>query len=266
MATPMNSNTRKALIDINRTFYAGVADAFSDTRSDPWPGWERVLANVSDKHQPTPSTPISVLDVGCGNGRFAGFLEKHLAFPFQYVGIDSSEALLAHAHDKHAAAAHVAFEMCEVLEPQSLPPIARSSFDLICVFGVLHHVPGFATRREFLGRLSAQLKPGGLLAVTAWQFGASERFRTKTLSWDHYNAGASQPIEKSELDPGDHLLGFADKGLPRYCHFAPAEELRELLTFHDQEERLEIVDEYFADGKSGDLNRYALVRRKAASE
>jgi SAM-dependent methyltransferase len=255
MTPTMNAKTRQTLIELNRTFYAENSRAFSDSRRDPWPGWSRALSHLNPPHDP----PISVLDVGCGNGRFATFLEHKLSSPHRYLGLDSSPALLSHARSAHDCHKDVAFEELDILDPCARLAPAGARFDLIALFGVLHHVPGRASRSDLIERLIARLIPGGILIVTAWQFGAFDRFRSRIIPWELYNAETRDPIDEGELEAGDHLLGFADASLPRYCHFAPQDELRELVT----QRCAELVDEFSADGKTGDLNRYAVLRRGA---
>lgn len=251
----MNAKTRQALIDINRAFYAGVADAFSDSRRDPWPGWQRALSHLK---QPC-DEPISVLDVGCGNGRFATFLENELGRRFRYLGLDSSSSLLARARDVHDPLAHVEFAQLEILDPTAQLAPVGARFDLIALFGVLHHIPGESSRRDLLRELIARLAEGGILIVTAWQFGAFERFRSRILPWEQYNDRIPDPIDERELEDGDHLLRWGAASLPRYCHFADPDELRGLLGIDSSE----WIDEFSADGKTGNLNRYAVVRRRS---
>lgn len=253
----MNAKTRQTLIELNRDFYAGLAQAFSDSRRDPWPGWSRAVShlNLPADH------PISVLDVGCGNGRFAKFLEDHLASPYCYRGIDSSPALLDRARDAHRALDHVQFENCEILDSGVALAPNENRFDLVVLFGVLHHVPGEASRRELIERLVAQLLPGGILIVTAWQFGAFERFRSRIIPWAQHNAQARESIDPCELEEGDHLLRWGDASLPRYCHFTPPGELRELIANPIAVR----IDEFSADGKTGDLNQYAVWRLDPAA-
>ncbi|MCH7599288.1 MAG: class I SAM-dependent methyltransferase [Myxococcales bacterium] len=249
----MNAKTRQSLIDLNRLFYAGLAEEFSESRHYSWPGWSRALSHL----KPPDDHPISVLDVGCGNGRLVSFLEKDLGSAYHYLGLDSSPALLSHALACHASLPHVKFEDLEILDPAVRLAPEGLRFDLIALFGVLHHVPSEGSRRELMQRLVARLRPGGLLIVTAWQFGAFERFRARIIPWEEYNARARDPIDESELEVGDHLLRWGESSLPRYCHFAPPDELRELSTL----ESAEWVDEFSADGKTGDLNRYLVLRR-----
>jgi hypothetical protein len=126
---------------------------------------------------------------------------------------------------------------------------------------VLHHVPAQASRRRLLERLLSHLARDGILLVTAWQFGAFERFRNRIVPWEKYNETSHDPIDERELEVGDHLLPWGSTSLYRYCHFTPPEELRGLLP----SDRTEQLEEYSADGKSGDLNHYLVVRRRRES-
>ena len=88
----MDQQTSRALNAINRDFYRRHAEEFSRTRQAPWHGWERVLRRMQERG--TGAAPWSLLDVGCGNGRFARFCAGQTAQPFTYVGVDASRALL----------------------------------------------------------------------------------------------------------------------------------------------------------------------------
>ena len=93
----MNDDTARALEAINRAFYRERAAEFSATREAPWRGWERLLARV---RSPKRTSPLRVLDVGCGNGRFGAFLAGALEADgtrLEYVGVDASAPLLAAA-------------------------------------------------------------------------------------------------------------------------------------------------------------------------
>jgi tRNA (uracil-5-)-methyltransferase TRM9 len=265
MAPPMDAKTRAQLNQVNRAFYEGTADAFSDTRRAPWPGWERAMSHVSRSD----AGPLSVLDAGCGNGRFAPYLAETEArtergtksCDIQYLGIDSSASLLAHAKQSYADLTWAEFREHDVLELASDTPSDFGPFDLIVAFGVLHHIPGSEARRGFLHDLVSLLSARGVLVVTAWQFGAVEHFTSRAIAWSDYNRGAEQSIDEAELEEGDYLLGFGSSPHPRYCHFTSAAELHEL--FRDAP--VTWVDEYCDDGKTQDLNRYAVVSRTGSS-
>src|SRR5258706_16420982 len=88
----MDQDTARRLNDINRRFYEVTAESFDQTRQSPWPGWEALLPYL-----PPRQTPLSVLDVGCGNGRFGVFLAQHLGMDVHYHGVDNSAGLLVGA-------------------------------------------------------------------------------------------------------------------------------------------------------------------------
>jgi len=251
----MNRDTRRRLDELNDRFYRERAAAFGQTRDHPWPGWTRVLERLTS---PAGGAPLRVLDVGCGNGRFGRFLAASAKAPVDYTGIDRSEPLLAEARDRLADAplASVRLALLDaVARPGDLP---RGPFELIVLFGVLHHIPGHAARDALLADLAARLTEGGLLALTIWRFGDAERFERRRIDWADYNASADEPIDADQLEDGDHLLGFGDGGPPRYCHHMSEAELVGLGAGFE----LERDDAYRADGKSGDLNQYLLLRRR----
>ncbi len=93
--------------------------------------------------------------------------------------------------------------------------------------------------------------------MAAWQFADRERFRKRMVSLDRYNARAEHPIDPAQLESGDHLLRFGDARNPRYCHHCDDSELRAL--FSDLPVRF--LDAYESDGKTNDLNLYAIVER-----
>ena len=75
----MSPETVLALNEINRRFYRTSAEAFSASRDYPWLGWERIVGGF-------PEPPHSVLDVGCGNGRFGVYLAASLGGGYVQIG------------------------------------------------------------------------------------------------------------------------------------------------------------------------------------
>ncbi len=252
----MNTETRNRLRAINRRFYAARATAFSASRDHAWPGWTRVWARRAG------ASATSVLDVGCGNGRFAAFLAVH-AEPYTYLGIDASEALLERARAQPGAAAH-AFQYCDVLaDPERSVDWPQARYDVVVAFGLLHHVPSRVARAALVARMADRVAPGGLLALTAWRFADGARFESHRVPWAAYNEGAAEPIDTSELEAGDCLLRFgAEPGPPRYCHAIDDAET----AGWSEAARLTLVDDFRSDGRSGDLNRYVVFARDAPRE
>lgn len=251
----MDSETTRRLNRLNRSFYEHSAEDFSRTRGAPWGGWERIVDAVGPTSEPE---PVAILDVGCGNGRFAPYASRRLG-AIDYLGLDSSEALLRTARDQAASLAEGSrcqLARCDLVEGSLEEAIEGRAFHLITVFGVMHHLPGFDNRRALLVTLREHLLPGGLLAVSFWQFGASERFLSRTRAWEDFNRTADEPIDLTQIEDSDLLLAWGEGDAFRYCHFADPAEVERLL----ESSGLASAETYFADGHGDRLNLYALIR------
>lgn len=258
----MDERTVRALGAINRSFYRESAGEFDASRSAPWPGWDPLVEILDGRRL---LRRLRVLDAGCGNGRFAAFLAERLgsaAAAVCFDGVDSSEALLDRAKERTLPFSHLAWHTGDfVADPGCLPD---ADYTLVVLFGVLHHVPGAATRRALLCQLGARLAPDGLLALTSWQFEAFARFRDKLVSFEDYNRTAAEPIDTGQLEPGDHLLpwGDAETTPVRYCHFTDDRGSERLLN----DAGFETVATYTSDGRHGNLNRYLICRFRNAQK
>ena len=255
----MNPQTRQQLGAVNRRFYHRFASEFSTSRERPWPGWRRVV----DQLVPAAGEPLSVLDVGCGNGRFGAYLASRRAGSCRYLGLDGSRELLRFA-TRRLAATGLATELrqMDILAPELPELLAGQRFDLVAIFGLLHHLPGSGTRRELLRRLAEILMPGGVLAASIWQPERGERFRRRVVPWQSYNLRLARrgqsPIDSRDLEAGDFLLTWSgDLEDPRYCHFPEAAEVQSWID--EVEPRL--VDRFASDGPSGRDNQYLVFRR-----
>jgi len=253
----MDLETQRALGAINRRFYSARAEEFSATREHAWPGWERVLAAIP-RSSASPSQPLRVLDLGCGNGRFARFLRMRCQASLEYHGIDESRGLLEIAECAMAGTGGSwRFDRLDLCEPAVEHALPQQSFDLVSLFGLLHHLPGFSTRRAVVAAACARLAPGGLLAATLWRLDRDERVASRILSWSRYNASAPEPIDESRLEPGDCLLPWGSSdGPPRYCHLIDAAEAARLFAGLP----LAAVDSFDSDGPHDRSNRYHVFR------
>lgn len=244
----MNRATIERLSRINQEFYDRHARAFSRTRERPWRGWERVITAL-----PTSAT-LSVLDVGCGNGRLATALAGRFD-RIDYLGLDSSAALLNEAARRIGALESVDAQFREIDLVSELPGalVGDRRFDLVAAFGVFHHLPSRDLRLALTIDLARRLEPGGLLAIGFWQFGAHERFRRRFVDWESFNRETRDPVDLDQLEDGDHLLAWGEGAdAVRYCHWAPPDEARDLFA----RAALVAVELYEADGDNGRLNLY----------
>ncbi len=287
----MDATTIQRLNALNQEFYRTVGEDFDRTRGAPWPGWERVWAackdifggesphpdaslreasfplpqcgrgtanNVSQGEGPRAHTApltLSVLDVGCGNGRFGVFLAERLAktghaLSLQYHGLDTDAGLLDRAREALGRTGHALSLQLDQRDIIAQPPDS-GQYDLVVLFGVLHHVPGSETRRALLRTLAERVAPGGLLAFACWRFMDYSRFRDRIVPWPDDLAGA--------VEDGDHLLDWrrGEASVLRYCHSVDDTEHAALVSATGLAE----IDTYRADGRSGDMNRYSILRK-----
>jgi SAM-dependent methyltransferase len=251
----MKQRTRRQLHALSLAFYEAHAEAFDASRVDlPWPGWKRVARAL-------PRERLSVLDIGCGNGRFARFLHE-AGLRFDYTGIDANATLLDAARDRVGPTLEGSWQLLEQDFLASSPPgreLPEGPFGLVALMGVLHHVPSAELRVGLLQAAAGRLAPGGVLALTAWQFAARERFERRLVDWSSVPPVLGAAIELDDLEPGDCLLRFGDDPAapPRYCHqIADAEFER-----WSEALGLRLIDDFRSDGAQGDLNRYALLAR-----
>ena len=242
----MNDETTRALNALNQTFYRDSAELFAETRRAPWPGWRELLPLL--RRVPRPS----VLDVGCGNGRFASFLAAELGATFLYCGIDASAPLLALAAQAVAGIRGARLVQTDVVLDPSLSAVPDERFDWVVAFGLLHHVPGEARRRALTAALAERVAPGGFLALAFWDFAREPRFAKKA-------ATELPPELVGQLEPGDALLRWGPEGSSslRFCHHSDAAEEARLLA----DLPLQTVRSFESDGRSGRLNRYRVLQR-----
>ncbi len=256
----MDEATIRALCALYREFYEEASAEFSATRRHPWAGWYQIVPALEALAARAAS--LRVLDVGCGNGRFARFLSDALDAPLLYVGLDASAALLDEARRTLRGDVDAALHVCDVATDDWERPLGAARFDLVALFGVLHHLPGRPTRRALLERLAARVAESGLLVFTVFRFAHFERFRARLMPWpelERLSPEHAARIDLEKLEPGDHLLRWGPGAArARYCHFVDADELRELIDALP----LECVASFESDGKTGDLNSYVLLRRR----
>lgn len=248
----MKPATLRVLSAINSSFYSSPSvREFSAVREAPWPGWDRVFPAA-----PESGKESSVFDVGCGNGRLAAYLVKRWGDNFSYLGVDASGPLIEVAGARGLDSTRVKFSRIEMEMEIADVNLPSGAFSIIALFGVLHHVPGFAQRVGLVDALLRRLQPNGRLIVTFWRFGCLERFRRKIPPWRDYNESHGKVIDINDLEAGDYLVRWgADGEIFRYCHFANEEEVETLLASI----KARCVDRFLSDGREGNLNQYLVL-------
>lgn len=269
----MNPRTCAQLRALNQRFYEAHAEAFDQSRGDrPWPGWQRILPllpleAIDPTGRPGRRRLGPVLDIGCGNARFACFLDR-AGIDCRYTGVDASPALLAAAHRQLPEA--LARQGSELVLQDFLAgerpgeALPEGPFDLIVLMGILHHVPGSAGRLDLLRAASARLAPTGLLVAAAWQFDGDPREQRKRVAWETLGPVLGETLDPSDLEAGDWLLRFGEDPAapPRYCHCVADGELASWPGALG----MAAVDDYRADGARGDANHYLCLRHPGATD
>lgn len=245
-------------------FYRANAESFSQTRQSPWQGWVRLL-EVMDARAAEREL-LRVLDVACGNLRFERYLAD--ALPGRMLSgwaVDNCEPLVeAGERSEFGPLSRIAFQNLDVIarlsggrlwESLEAPDASR---DLAVSFGFMHHVPLECWRAELLRTLIAKVRPGGFVAVSFWRFLNSDKLARKA---QETTIRARAELGIRELPPNDYLLGWQDtQGLYRYCHHFDEPEIERLLAA--VADSAELVSRFEADGKTGNLNEYVVLRVK----
>lgn len=210
--------------------------------------------------------PLCVLDLACGNLRFERYLAD--ALPGRMLSgwaVDNCDPLVeAGERNESDALPRIAFQNLDVIEQLFAGCLRESleapdaSCDLAVSFGFMHHVPLERWRVELLRVLIAKVRPGGFVAVSFWRFLNSDKLARKAKET---TIRARAELGIPELPPNDYLLGWQDtQGLYRYCHHFDEPEIERLLAM--VADSADLVSRFEADGKTGNLNEYVVLRVK----
>jgi tRNA (uracil-5-)-methyltransferase TRM9 len=247
---PMPTAVQVRLLTLNQEFYAAIADEFDSTRQSIPFGMATLATQLAER---APSGPI--LDVGCGNGRFARALVQ-AGYTGRYFGIDADARLLALAQSQTADndRATVDFQQVDLVEP-GWPALLHQ--DGLCgavvCLAVIHHFPSFVLRQRLVADMAHLLAPGGVLALSTWQFLATDRIAQKQIAWEAIGVSAA------DVEPGDALLPWNQGTYAiRYVHQLELPEVEALAVGAG----LAVTKTFRADGKEGNLNLYALLERE----
>lgn len=244
-------------------FYRANAESFSQTRQSSWQGWVRLLEVMGLAGE---KKPLCMLDLACGNLRFERYLAG--ALPNRMLSgyaVDNCDPLVeAGERSEFGPLSRIAFQNLDVIarlsggrlwESLEAPDASR---DLAVSFGFMHHVPLECWRAELLRTLIAKVRPGGFVAVSFWRFLNSDKLARKA---QETTIRARAELVIPELPPNDYLLGWQDtQGLYRYCHHFDELEIERLLAA--VADSAELVSRFEADGKTGNLNEYVVLRVK----
>ncbi len=257
----MDSSIINRLNQLNQQFYQTVAVEFDNTRHQAWSGWQTLVPLLQARFA-QPSS-LSVLDLGCGNGRWGEFLLENVRQPFSYLGADSNQFLLNQAEQSlsgkvvnlNLTQLDIVAELQEhTFTSRFFTKTEKQPITLIAAFGFLHHIPSLELRQLFLADCYRLLEPGGWLIVAAWQFLNSPRLTQRIITPEAVGLSIDQ------LEEHDYFLDWQrGESAIRYCHLVDETEMRTLI---NQPQTLwKEVKTFLADGQTGNLNHYWVIEK-----
>jgi SAM-dependent methyltransferase len=123
----------------------------------------------------------TVLDLGTGNGRFAGLAASHEAR--QVVGVDIEPEMVRFAKGQLTDSRHD----WAVMDMHRLA-FAPSSFDCVFAIGTFERLPAGSRLADLLAELARVLRPSGKLVFTVWN-------RDRFFSFDLIDFGTNVPTQ-----------------------------------------------------------------------
>lgn len=250
----MNQQCADLMIKLTSEFYRRLGESFYATRAPSWPGWERLLDAIARS-----ADAPKLVDVAAGNGRFgkalfarapeAQILELDNYFSDKEENEDAGENIQRHSLDIARALQS---------EGEFAREVSPAAFDAAVSLAFMHHLPTFEQRKNLLLALLEMVHKKGIVGVSFWQFGYDEKLRAKAKATTE-EARAS--LDLSSFGEDDYLMGWdSSMDVLRYCHHTSDEEIDDLL--FQLKDRAELVESYVADGASGRLNRYVILRKR----
>lgn len=202
----MREETAKSILKASIAGYEKIAEDFARSRTYFWKELEFTKDYIQEG--------TTLLDVGCGNGRFFGVIkDKKIA----YTGIDASSKLINIAKEKYPSAKFFKGNAVELL-------FGSGSFDTAVSFAVLHHIPSKKLREEFLEEIHRVLKKDGILILSVWNLW-QKRYLTAIIK-----SAFLKLIGVSNLDFKDVFMNFGKEKNVRYLHAFTKKELERLVS------------------------------------
>lgn len=245
----MKSSTVQQLNQLNKNFYEQQAQSWQSSREYFWPSWFKFWELSGLKQL----TSLSILDVGCGTGRFGQFIDEQLHKPpnshnsFLYEGWDFANSLLKIAQaksEKWSNCSQVSWAEVDLLSNVSRPD---RHYQVVACFGVLHHLPGKMNRQNLIAQLADLVDQQGEFWLT---------------TWNPLRAGATEPtlfdspasIDSADLESGDVFLGWKNTAARRYLHWLTVEEEKQI-NHHLRDKGFKLKASWAEDspGESGNL-------------
>ena len=255
----MKPETVQALNHLNQEFYNQIGPIWNPASDYYWEGWEKLLELIKadDKQE------FKILDIGCGNARFFQFLQYRLPeLKINYTGIDNSDFLLSQGQSRTANGLNnLNLINADVLKTDWIKKI-DSKFDLVVMFGLMHHIPGKTNRMELFSNVCNLINSAGQIIFITYQFLDLPRLQKRVVDFnkpDNANLAQTLEINLDDLETGDYILDWVKlKTSYRYCHYFDQDEIKELIGLQN----LNLKKGFLADDRLSNRNRYFVLEKK----
>jgi ubiquinone/menaquinone biosynthesis C-methylase UbiE len=202
----MKEAVSQKLITDTKDGYNRMAKDWAGTRMNFW-------SELSLITLPYIQSGTTLLDFGCGNGRFYREIQDKTV---TYTGCDISKGLLEQAWKHHP---ELDLHECSVLDT----PFQDNHFDTLVSFAVLHHIPGKENHMKFFEEIHRVLKPGGIAVVSIWNIWKTR----KSFIFKEYLRHLRQ---RDGLGFGDTIMSFTQHKNSRYVYSFSQKEIHKLIT------------------------------------
>lgn len=212
----MNEKTAKFLLKKVIKDYSNISDSFDKTRKHSWKEFETFLKYIK--------TGQRIVDLGCGNGRFYEFINKHKKI--KYIGIDNATPLLKKAKKSFPEITFIKGDLLKI-------PIENKKIDVALSIASFHHIPSKKLKDKAINEICRILKNKGILIITAWNL-----FQPKyeKYIWQAY---LKHILSFGKYDSRDTFIPWEKSGVKRYYYAFKFEELKKLL-----EKKFEILEKH----------------------
>jgi SAM-dependent methyltransferase len=260
--------TQKANLvnSLNQKFYKQIANHFHSSRSHSWDGWfsvwdfleSNLLIYLNSKKSDLVQDErkkLSILDIGCGNGRFYSFLKEKFVEDFNYLGVDSDLDLLNYASQNYP---EIDFKLVDIFDKDWKIPTTK--FDIIALFGVMHHLPDLETREKLFKKIAELLKNNGIFVCTTWNF--DQYCSQSILDLDLEIAQKTLlefDLKKADFQTGDFLLDWKrGETAVRFAHSYDTAEMEILI----KNTNFKLLKTFVADGSEKKVNTYWIYQNQ----
>jgi tRNA (uracil-5-)-methyltransferase TRM9 len=263
----VNKKTIDILNELNKKFYDETGSiVWNQSPNYYWEGWYQ-LSKIIKENKST-NHNYKILDLGCGNARFSNFLRSELdqitLSQIEYLGVDFSVNFMNRSQPNEGNQL-ANYNLKEVDILKDLDTLETCKFDLIVMFGLIHHIPSLLFRKQFFKDVKRLLNPNGLIIFTTWRYLDSPRLLKRVVDPDTEKGIEifdKLDIKKSDLEDGDNILDWVKKIFClRYSHHFSELEI----DCYIKDNQLGLIHSFVYDGRDSKRNKYYICRNKNKS-